>query len=626
MCKSISRYCLLALLSATSAVALSQTSISPGAVYERSSQAAISANPYLSYAPFTVIVRFKSGVSTSARESAFALSGGTHVRPLMKSLNIELVGTSNPGQTIAALRARPDVQYAEFDFVRRSEVIPNDPSFTSLWGMHNTGQTGGVVDADIDAPEAWDIFTGDANLVIADIDTGVNYTHPDLAGNAWLNPGEVVNGIDDDGNGFIDDIRGWDFVNNDNDPMDDNGHGTHTSGTFGAVGNNGIGVTGVNWNCKIMALKFLSASGSGSTSAAVSCVNYAVNKGVKISNNSWGGGGFSQALYDAINAGKAVGHVFVASAGNSNLNTDVSPSYPASYDLDNIISVASITASDLRSSFSNYGATTVDLGAPGSSVNSTYGSGYASLSGTSMAGPHVTGVVGLVYGQNPSWTYSQVRSRVMSTVRPTAAMAGITVTGGVVNAAAAVAGGSSNTPPTVTISSPGAGSSFAQGATVTFTGTATDVEDGNLTANLVWTSNVSGQIGTGGTFTRNDLAAGTHVVTASATDSASATGNGSVSFTITVGLPAAPSGLTVVKQSNNVARCNWTDNSTNETDFDVERQFRSGGIWVNTTTISVGANVTSLVDAAGNGRFRYRVKARNAAGSSAFTGWVQVNL
>jgi hypothetical protein len=526
---------------------------------------------------------------------------------------------------VAILNARPDVQYAELDYTRHAEVIPNDPSFATLWGMDNTGQTGGVFDADIDAPEAWNTFTGDPNFVIAGIDTGVNYNHPDLAANSWINPGEVVNGIDDDNNGFIDDMRGWDFANNDNDPIDDNGHGTHTAGTFGAVGNNGVGVAGVNWNCKIMALKFLNSAGSGSTAAAVSCVNYAVQKGVKVSNNSWGGGGFSQALYDAINLGKNVGHVFCASAGNSNVNTDVSPSYPGSYDLDNIICVASITASDLRSSFSNYGAVSVDLGAPGSSINSTYGAGYGSLSGTSMACPHVTGVVGLVYGQNPTWTYSQVRSRILSTVRPTAAMAGITVSGGIVNAASAIVTGSSNTPPSVTISSP-TGTSFPSGTNITFTGSASDVEDGNLSANLVWTSNIFGQIGVGPTFSRNDLPVGTHIVTATVTDSNGAPGSGSVTFSITVTTPAAPSGLTVVRSANDTARCNWVDNSSNETNFDIERQFRSGSGWGSTTSFSVGANVTTFTNFAGNGRFRYRVKSRNAAGSSAFTAWVQVNL
>ena len=290
-----------------------------------------------------------------------------------------------------------------------SQTLPNDTYFNLEWGLHNTGQTiqgqVGIADADIDCPEAWDLSTGNASFVIADIDTGMQWTHPDLDGNVWSNPGEIAgNGIDDDGNGYIDDTRGWDFYSVDNNPDDGDGHGTHTAGTIGAEGNNGIGVVGVNWQCKIMPLRFLGPFG-GSTSDAILAVNYAAAKGVRVSNNSWGGGGFSQGLFDAINAAKAVGHVFVAAAGNNGSNNDSSPFYPASYNLDNLISVAATDNRDNRASFSNYGAVSVDLGAPGVNVASTYtASGYAYLSGTSMATPHVTGVVALVEALNPSWT------------------------------------------------------------------------------------------------------------------------------------------------------------------------------------------------------------------------------
>jgi len=383
----------------------------------------------------------------------------------------------------------------------------------------------------------------------------------------------------------------------------------------------------VNWNCKIMALKFLSSGGSGSTSGAISCVNYAVAHGVKISNNSWGGGGFSQALYDAINAGKAVGHLFIAAAGNNNSNNNVSPFYPATYDLDNIISVASIDRLDNRSSFSNYGATTVDLGAPGSSILSTIPGGYATFSGTSMATPHVAGVVALVYAQHPAWTYAQVRDRIFGTVRPTAAMSGITVTGGVVNAASAVSTPANNAP-VVTITSPANGSSFSQGTSITFAGSASDAEDGDLTASLVWTSNLQGTIGNGGSFARSDLVVGTHTITASVTDSGSQTGSDVRTITVTaVGtIPNSPSNLQVVRIANNTARLTWTDNSSNETNFDIQRERRRGGGWANTTNFSIGANVTSWDNNAGNGTFRYRVRARNAVGSSVYTTWVEANL
>jgi hypothetical protein len=221
-------------------------------------------------------------------------------------------------------------EYIEPDYIVTAgaltpkSTIPNDPSFTQLWGLNNTGQSGGTVDADIDAPEAWDIQKGNPNLVIGVIDTGVDYNHQDLVGNIWTNPGEIAgDGIDNDGNGYIDDVRGWDFAYNDNNPMDVYGHGTHVSGTIAGKGNNGVGVTGVAWNAQIMPLKFLDDSGSGSTSNAILAISYATAKGVKITNNSWGGGNFSQALYDAINAAGQLGALFIAAAGNDGVNADV---------------------------------------------------------------------------------------------------------------------------------------------------------------------------------------------------------------------------------------------------------------------------------------------------------------
>ncbi|GBF56099.1 alkaline phosphatase [Microcystis sp. 0824] len=267
--------------------------------------------------------------------------------------------------------------------------------------------------------------------MIGVIDTGVDYNHQDLVGNIWTNPGEIAgDGIDNDGNGYIDDIRGWDFAYNDNNPSDVNGHGTHVSGTIAGKGNNGVGVTGVAWNAKIMPLKFLNDQGSGSTSNAILAINYATAKGVKLTNNSWGGGGYSQALYDAINAAGQAGALFIAAAGNDAKNTDTSPSYPASYNLANIISVASTTRTDALSSFSNYGLTSVDLGAPGSEIYSTTPNNtYSTYSGTSMASPHVAGAAALLWSQNPTWTAQQVKDALMNTGDPLASLAGKTVSG-----------------------------------------------------------------------------------------------------------------------------------------------------------------------------------------------------
>ncbi|MFO0422913.1 MAG: S8 family serine peptidase [Planctomycetia bacterium] len=376
------------------------------------------------------------------------------------SLGEGFFSLSTPGATaqdVAGWAGRAaGVSYVEPDFAIAPSALPNDPSFSRLWGLHNIGQSGGVADADIDAPEAWDRTRGSRNVVVAVIDTGIDYSHPDLAANVWTNPGEVAgDGIDNDRNGYIDDVRGWDFANNDADPMDDNGHGTHVSGTIGAVGDNGVGVAGVNWQVSIMGLKFLSGSGSGSTSGAIAAINYATRMrrdfGINIvaTNNSWGGGGFSAGLRDAIEAGGQAGILFVAAAGNDGRNNDATASYPASYTSQSIISVAATDRSNALATFSNFGATGVDLAAPGVGIYSTTpGNNYAAYSGTSMATPHVTGTVALMAAANPQATAGQLRTAILATAAPTASLAGKVATGGLLNAQAAVNAITSATLPT----------------------------------------------------------------------------------------------------------------------------------------------------------------------------------
>jgi subtilisin family serine protease len=276
---------------------------------------------------------------------------------------------------------------------------------------------------------------------VAVIDTGVDYNHPDLAANIWTNPGEIPdNGIDDDNNGYIDDVRGWDWVNDDNDPFDDHGHGTHTSGTVGAIGDNGIGVAGVNWNVSLVGLKFLSAGGTGSTEDAVSAVEYATMMGFDLTSNSWGGGGFSQALYDAIQAAGAADQLFVAAAGNGGTNTDTSPHYPSSYDLANIISVAMTDHNDDYDSLSNYGAVSVDLAAPGADVLSTLpGNSYGYGSGTSMATPHVAGVAALIRALSPGVPSTQIKTLILGSVDDITDPSKPTLTNGRLNAFFAIA-------------------------------------------------------------------------------------------------------------------------------------------------------------------------------------------
>ncbi len=399
--------------------------------------------PDATYAADSILVRFHEDTPAAERANARAAAGAEKVREFTLVPGLEHLRL-NPGisveKAIEHLSRLPFVAYAEPNYILHADVIPNDPMYGNLWGMTN-----------IKAPAAWDIATGDPEFVVAIIDSGIDYNHPDLAANMWKNAAELngTAGVDDDGNGYVDDIYGWDFANRDKDPWDDNGHGTHTAGTVGAAGNNGVGVVGVNWNVKLMALKFLNRRGSGTTDNAIAALNYAVAMGVKVSNNSWGGGSYSQALYDAIVAGQSVNHLFVAAAGNSSKDTDAEPHYPSSYDCPNIISVAAIAEGDLMASYSNYGLTTVDLAAPGSAIVSTTPKNtYSSYSGTSMATPHVAGAAALIWDKNPTWTWPQVKDQILSTARAIPALANKTVTGGTLDLAATLGG--TTPPPTPT--------------------------------------------------------------------------------------------------------------------------------------------------------------------------------
>ncbi|RKY03753.1 MAG: hypothetical protein DRP56_10840, partial [Planctomycetota bacterium] len=391
-----------------------------------------------------LLVRFANeGTNASAdaaRAAIVAAAGGGTIEKMYTIVpGLGLVNLPDGTDTMAAQTAfdsTTGVVYAEQDYLWRVQAIPNDSDFGELWAMHNTGQTGGTVDADIDAPQAWDRTTGSNDVIVAVIDTGVDYAHPDLAANMWTNDAEL-NGdpnVDDDNNGYIDDIYGYDFLNNDGDPMDDNSHGTHCSGTIGGVGDNGQGVAGVCWTVKIMALKFLAASGSGSTSDAISCVQYATQMNATLTSNSWGGGGYSLALRDVIEASGSSGQLFIAAAGNNSFDNDIWPHYPSSYDLDNVISVMSTDDSDVRSSFSNWGLTSVDLAAPGSSIYSTIPGGlYDYKSGTSMACPHVAGAAALVWSVDAALTYAEVRDALLGSVDTLGNLTGLCVTEGRLN-------------------------------------------------------------------------------------------------------------------------------------------------------------------------------------------------
>jgi len=415
----------------------------------------VRANPDLAHDPTSVLVRFAPGTPAAARDATLALVGGRTIQTWALVPDLHHVAISMPVPDAlkvldSARRQFGLVLYAEPDHLAKLGATPNDTFYSLLWGLNNTGQTvnndRGTANADIDANLAWDVTTGGA-FVVGMADSGIRATHEDLAANRWTNSGEIAgNGIDDDANGYVDDVWGWDFWNNDSNPTDDNGHGSHTAGTVGAVGNNAKGVTGVCWTVRLAGLKIGSSTGSISMSGAISSLNYCVGKGIKLSNHSWGGGAFNSSLNTAITNARTAGHMLVCAAGNGGSdgrgdNNNNIPQYPASYTQDNIIAVAAIDNDNKLARFSNYGSTSVDLGAPGVTIASCYNSAdnsYVYLNGTSMATPHVTGVCALVWNQNPTWTYAQVRSKILSTTKPLTSLSGKTVTGGCLNANNAV--------------------------------------------------------------------------------------------------------------------------------------------------------------------------------------------
>lgn len=334
------------------------------------------------------------------------------------------------------------IELIEPNYIYRINKTPNDPFFEKLWGLNNVGQKDpsgsiGKPGYDIDVVRAWDINTGSENVVVAVIDTGINYKHPDLIDNLWTNELEKNGqpGVDDDGNGYIDDIHGWNAVNHSGDPLDDHGHGTHCAGTIGAYGDDGKGLVGVNWKVRMMGVKFLSADGSGSLDGAIEAIDYAIKNGAKILNNSWGGGGFSEILKQAVQRSHEAGTLFVAAAGNESNDNDKDPSYPASYDVENVLTVAAIDNNGVMASFSNFGRKSVHVGAPGVEIYSSISpNGYDSWSGTSMASPHVAGIAGLILANEPQLSGVEIKERIIKTAKPIAGLSRKVKTGGIVNA------------------------------------------------------------------------------------------------------------------------------------------------------------------------------------------------
>ncbi len=412
--------------------------------------------------PGELLVQFKAGATETEKERALGRANAEKLEDVLP----EQSRRDGHGD-LALVRHQPDlppaaarrnlesdaaVEFVEPNWVYTHQAISNDTYYTngSLWGMYGAS-TSPANQYGSNAAAAWAAgATGSAGVYVGIIDEGIQFTHPDLVANVWTNPFDPVDGVDNDGNGYKDDTHGWDFDGNNNTIYDGgtkgnlDDHGTHVSGTIGGTGGNGQGVAGVNWNVTLISGKFLGRRG-GTTANAIKAVDYftdlKVRHGLNIvaTNNSWGGGGFSQALQDAIGRANNANILFIAAAGNGGSdgvgdNNDAIANYPSNYPNANIIAVAAITSTGARSSFSNYGATTVDIGAPGSSVWSTTAFGtYSSYSGTSMATPHVTGACALYASTHPGATAAQIKSAILSNALPTASLAGKCVTGGRLN-------------------------------------------------------------------------------------------------------------------------------------------------------------------------------------------------
>jgi subtilisin family serine protease len=418
----------------------------PGAAYGGAPSAPIDPGPSPAGG---VVVRFKSGVDAGERAQARDEADVRREQSLPVS-GMEVV-KPDPGvsvhASVAALERSDDVAYAERDVRRAAFAAPDDSFFGLEWGLSNGGQTvGGVAgtpDADIDADQAWDTTVGSADVVVGVVDTGLDLGHPDLATNVWSNPdergaGRESNGVDDDGDGLVDDTTGWDWAAGDNQGLDENGHGTHVSGTIAGRADDAMGVAGVAWRARLMALRILDASGSGRVSDAIKAYGYAAVHGARIVNASLGGGSFSRAERDAIAAARDV--LFVVAAGNEGADNDTTPSYPCDYDLPNVVCVAASDQHDELAGFSNYGATSVDLAAPGVNIASAWpGARWALLDGTSMATPHVAGAAVLALAANPRLDTAGLRAALLSSVDALPALAGRVATGGRLNAARAVA-------------------------------------------------------------------------------------------------------------------------------------------------------------------------------------------
>ena len=410
-----------------------------------------------------VLVRFKPGVSEE-RIEAIVAGLNDRVEDEIESVeglaSIDDLDDEEAAQVAAEYAALPEVEYAEPNFEISVEPLdaqsirdrfvsqpplgaPNDPLFAEQWGLVNTGQRGGRAESDVSALAAWQKTQGSKKVVVAVLDSGVDYTHPDLAGNMWHRPADLEMYFDPQ-LGVLDDTEGFSALAEERDPMDENGHGTHCAGIVGTEGDNNLGITGVNWRVEVMPLKFMGRGGFGTTKDAIEAINYVIARkkdgvNVRVISASWGSTARSKALEDVIRKAGEADILFVAAAGNDAANHDKRPHYPSGYNLPNVIAVAALDRKDELASFSNYGAKSVHVAAPGKEILSTWlGGAYEEHSGTSMATPFVAGVAGLVLSVEPNLSVKELRGRLLGTVDKLDSLQGKVVTGGRVNAARAV--------------------------------------------------------------------------------------------------------------------------------------------------------------------------------------------
>jgi thermitase len=406
------------------------------------------------FGPPEVLVKFRSGVSREAIESLTSRLNDRVEDRIENAAgweSIDDLDNADAATIVEEYSQLPEVEFVEPNYeISLDEIdgplvpiLPHDPQFNEQWALANSGQRGGKQGADISATLAWAISTGSDNVVVAVLDSGVDYTHEDLVQNMWLRPSSMTPYLDDE-LGAIDDTHGYNAIDNASDPMDENGHGTHCAGIIGAEGENDLGIAGVNWKVQIMPLKFMNAGGFGTTKDAIEAINYVIDRkkagvNVRIISASWGSTQKSRALEEVIRKAYENDILFVAAAGNASTNNDRSPHYPSSYNVPNVISVAALDRKDQLATFSNFGSKSVAIAAPGVDILSTWlGNAYEEKSGTSMATPVVAGVAALIVGENPRMSVDNLRKRILASTDPIVALKGKTATGGRINAAKAL--------------------------------------------------------------------------------------------------------------------------------------------------------------------------------------------